>query len=95
MKKLFLKTSQIHWKTPVLESLFKLTFKDYFVLIEEVLNPGNKGNKRNTRKRCEACSKLTIKTPERHQWRRSGVFIVKLEHISHLALGFLLLTLSR
>ena len=28
-------------------------------------------------------------------WRRSGVFIVNSEHISHLALVFLLLTLSR
>ena len=26
------------------------------------------------------CSKLTIKTPERRQWRRSGVFIVDFEH---------------
>ena len=42
--------------------------------------------------RCEICSKLTIKTPE--QWRRSGVFIVKFEHISHLLLVFLLLTLN-
>ena len=33
-----------------------------------------KVNNRNTRKRCEICSKLTIKTPER--WRSSGVFIV-------------------
>ena len=36
-----------------------------------------------TRKRYEICSKLTIKTPERRQWRRSGVFIVNFEHISH------------
>ena len=27
-----------------------------------------KVNKKNTRKRCEICSKLTIKTPERRQW---------------------------
>ena len=27
-------------------------------------------------------------------WRRSGVFIVNFEHISHLALVFLLLTLN-
>ena len=33
-------------------------------------------NNRNTTKRGEICSKLTIKTPERHQRRRSGVFIV-------------------
>ena len=30
------------------------------------------------------CSKLTIKTPKRRQWRRFGVFIVAFEHISHL-----------
>ena len=34
-----------------------------------------KVNNRNTITRCEICSKLTIKTPGRHQ-RRSGVFIV-------------------
>ena len=39
-----------------------------------------KVNNRNTRTRCEICSKLTIKTPERR--RRSGVFIVNFEHIS-------------
>ena len=43
-----------------------------------------KGNNRNTRKRCEICSKLTIKTP----------VIVNFEHISHV-LVFLLLTLSK
>ena len=39
--------------------------------------------------------KVNNKTPERRQWRRSGVFIVNLEHISHLSLGLLLLTLSK
>ena len=39
------------------------------------------------------CSNLTIKTPERCQWRRSGVFIVNFEHILHFVLVFLLLTL--
>ena len=39
-------------------------------------------------------SKLTIKTPERRRWRRSGVFIGNFEHISHLILVFLLLTLN-
>ena len=38
-----------------------------------------KVNSRNTRTRCEICSKLTIKTPERRHW----------------GLVFLLLTLSR
>ena len=45
----------------------------------------------NTRARCEICSKLTIKTPKRRQWRRYGVFIVNFEHISHLVLLFLFL----
>ena len=53
-----------------------------------------KGNNRNTRLKCEIYSKLTIKTSERRQWRSSGVFIVNFEHISHLVLVFLLLTLS-
>ena len=53
-----------------------------------------KANNRNTRTRCENCTKLTIKTPKRRQWRRSGVFIVNFEHISHLPIMFLLLTLS-
>ena len=53
-----------------------------------------KVNNKNTRTRCEICSKLTIKTPERRQWRRSGVFIVNFKRISHLVLVFLLLTLN-
>ena len=53
-----------------------------------------KVNNRNTRTRCQIYSKFTIKTPERCQWHRSGVFIVNFEHISHLALVFLLLTLT-
>ena len=51
-------------------------------------------NNRKTRTRCELCSKLTLKTPERRQWRLSGVFIVNFEHISHLALLSLLLILN-
>ena len=51
-----------------------------------------KVNNKNPRKRCEICSKLIIKTPER---RRSGDFIVNFEHISHLFLAFLLLTLNK
>ena len=50
---------------------------------------------RNTRARCETCSKLTIKTPERRQCSRSGFFIVNFEHTSHPLLVLLLLTLSR
>ena len=44
--------------------------------------------------RCKICSKLRIKTPERHQWCRSGVFFVNFEHTSYFVL-VLLLTLSR
>ena len=40
------------------------------------------------------CSKLTIKTLKSSQRRRSGVFIVKFEHISLLVLVFLLLSLN-
>ena len=48
---------------------------------------------KETLEESEICSKL-IKTPERRQWRRSGVFIVNFEQISHLVLVFLLLTLN-
>ena len=51
-------------------------------------------NNKNSRTRCEICLKLTIKTPKRRQCRHSGVFMVNFEHISHLALVFLLLTLN-
>ena len=64
------------------------------VYIDKNYPAGNCIFNRNARTRCELCSKLTIKTPERRQWRRSGVFIVNFEHISHLALVFLLLTLN-
>ena len=53
----------------------------------------SKANNKNNRTRCENMLKLTIKTSERRQWR-SGVFIVNFEHIPHLALLFLLLTLN-
>ena len=49
---------------------------------------------KNTRTRSETCSKSTIKTPERRRYHCVGVFIVNLEHISHLVLKFLLLTLN-
>ena len=43
-----------------------------------------------------ACSKLTIETLEQGvKYVQSGVFIVNFEHISHLVLVFLLLTLSK
>ena len=42
-----------------------------------------KVNIRNTLIMCEICSRLIIKTPERCHSRRSGVFIVNFEEISH------------
>ena len=43
---------------------------------------------------CEICAKLTIKTLEQPQLQRSGVFIVNFEHIAHLFLPFVFLTLN-
>ena len=40
-------------------------------------------------------SKLTIKTPERPQWQRFGIFIVNFEHISHFLLVYIVLTLNK
>ena len=53
-----------------------------------------KVNNRNTRTMCEICSKLTIKTPERRLASLTLLTFVNFEHISHLALVFLLLTLN-
>ena len=51
-----------------------------------------KVNNENTRTMCEICSKLTTtKTPERSHWRRSGVFVVNFEQISHNVVVFPLL----
>ena len=57
--------------------------------------PFFKVNNRDTKTRCKICLKLTIKTLERRQWRRSSVFIVNFEHISHLVLVILLLALNK
>ena len=67
------------------------TFKVYKVTVHPAGNYMFKVNNRNTRAKCEICPKLTIKTQE----RRSSVFFVNFEHISHLVLVFLLLTLSK
>ena len=45
---------------------------------------------KNTRIRSKICLNLTIKTPERSHWHRSGAFIINFEHLSHIALVFLL-----
>ena len=38
-----------------------------------------KFSNKNTGKRCDICSKLTIKSPEQRQWRGPGAFIVNFE----------------
>ena len=53
-----------------------------------------KVNNRNTGIRCEICSKLTVKIPERRHWRRSGIFIINFDHVSHRVLLFPFLTLN-
>ena len=53
-----------------------------------------KVSNRSTRKSYKICSKLTINTLEFCQWWRHVVFIVNFEHILHLFLLFLLLTLN-
>ena len=53
-----------------------------------------KASNRSTNKKCETCSKLTIKTSERCPWRQSRAFIFNLEHISPIFLVLLLLTLT-
>ena len=95
---------------PTTKYMFKVTRKccTEFVLIVFKVNNGKTKtkkffpasiylfnvNNRNSRKRYEICSKLTTK---KSQWRRcrSGVFIINFEHISHLFLEFLLLTLNK
>ena len=73
----------------------KLSFFSGGSLFKPVGNFMFKVNNTNTRTRCEICSKLITKTPERCQWCHYGVFIVNFEHMSHLVLVFLLLTLNR
>ena len=66
----------------------------YEMLVKEIYgnDPGNMYFfNANHRKRSEICSTVTIKTPERRQWRSSSVFIAKFEPFLHLFLVFLLL----
>ena len=74
----FAKLQKVLWRNTPFKT-FSWTYPTNIYLL--------KVHNRNTRKKC---SKLTIKTPERRQSRRSGVFVVNFEHISHLFLMFLL-----
>ena len=56
-----------------------------------------KVDNRSIRIICEICSNLTLKTPERHKWRKlivNSVVCVIFEHISHHFVVFLLLNYS-
>ena len=48
----------------------------------------------NTRIMCKICSKLTIKTPQRHHWHHPSVYVVNFEQVLHTAGFFTLLILS-
>ena len=67
---------------------FFLSFS--FCLLNVTGNYFFKVNDKNTRKRCEIYSQLTVKALKRRQRRRSNVFIVNFEYISHLFLQHLL-----
>ena len=80
---------------------FSLSRRSYFSVLKYLIIPSLrminfpadiyllKVSNRNTRTKCDTCSELTIRTPERRQWLRSVVFIFNFEHISHLVLVFL------
>ena len=72
-------------------------YKDevFFALVSSASINLLKVNHEKTRTIREICSKLTIKTPERCQYRRSDVFIGNFEQISQIVLVFPLLTLNK
>ena len=71
----------------VLEILFEMDFIPAGIYLFKL-------NNENNRTKCEICSKLTIKTPQRCHWCRSVAFISNCEQISHIVLVFPL-TLNR
>ena len=85
---IFMKTKRYNGASQINSSI---KTKDYSIPVVIYLL---KVNNRNTRRRCEICSKLTVKTQEQSQWRRFCVFIVNFEHISDLVLVFPSLSLN-
>ena len=79
------------WLFVFAQNISVLEYRDCYPASNYMFKVSN----RNTRIRCEICSKLIRKIPERRQWRRSGIFFINFEHISHLVLVFLLLTLDK
>ena len=66
-----------------------------FCNITQVTFTFSKSTIETLEKKCEICSKLTIKTPEQFRRRRSIVVNVSFEHVSQLFVVFLLVTLTR
>ena len=67
--------------------LKRLNIKNYLKLSFPSQHVPAESYQRNTRTRCEICSKLTIKTPERCHWRTcctrcSSVSFVNFEHVN-------------
>ena len=60
---LFLNYGGIFFKDP-----FSVSSVEWKTLLIPASNYMIKVNNRNTRARCEICSKLTIRTPERRHW---------------------------
>ena len=93
--------SVMHWfsKYMLFITLFlSFCWIEHLQILIEAIQPAitcSKLTKETLEQRCEISSKLTMKTPERRHWCRSIVFIFNFEHISHLVLVFLSLTLSR
>ena len=69
-----------------------LTFNNFNTFLVGIDMFKVKKNKKNTGTRCEICSKLTVKTLERHQF---AISIFNSDHILHLALVLLKLTLNK
>ena len=65
----FNQISSFKWNLCFRISFFKMTIDD----CSPVGNYLFKVNNKNTRTKCEICSKLTMKTPERRHWCRSGL----------------------
>ena len=77
--------SKISRKAPMSDSLMSYA--------DSIYPAGNymfKVNNRNSRTRCELCSKLTIKIPERRHDVVLVSLLITLKHISHLVLVFIL-----